>query len=100
MNSLHEECCSKESVAHWCIILLLSAHKKSVVGSMKAFTTINKSPVFTSLIELLGSHILRLMEESFIYIYIYIYPIGLVGRVFANGPGDLGSIPGQSYQRL
>ena len=38
----------------------------------------------------------------FIYIYIYIYiyccvfnrPIGLVVRVFANGPGDLGSIPG------
>ena len=32
-----------------------------------------------------------------IYIYIYIYTnrfIGLVGRVFANGPGDLGSIPG------
>ena len=25
---------------------------------------------------------------------IYIY-IGLVGRVFANGPGDLGSIPGR-----
>ena len=29
------------------------------------------------------------------YIYIYIYIIGLVGRVFANGPGDLGSIPGR-----
>ena len=29
------------------------------------------------------------------HIYIYIYwLIGLVGRVFANGPGDLGSIPG------
>ena len=26
-------------------------------------------------------------------IYIYIYIIGQVGRVFANGPGDLGSIP-------
>ena len=26
--------------------------------------------------------------------------IGLVRRVFANGPGDLGSIPGYSYQRL
>ena len=25
----------------------------------------------------------------------YICPIGLVGRVFANGPGDLCSIPGQ-----
>ena len=26
-------------------------------------------------------------------IYIYNRVIGLVGRVFANGPGDLGSIP-------
>ena len=27
--------------------------------------------------------------------FIYYGPIGLVGRVFANGPGDYGSIPGQ-----
>ena len=27
-------------------------------------------------------------------------PIGLVGRVFANGPGDRGSIPGRAIQRL
>ena len=27
-------------------------------------------------------------------IQLSITPIGLVGRVFANGPGDLGSIPG------
>ena len=37
--------------------------------------------------------------SSLIYIYIYIYiyhrAIGLMGRVFANGPGDNGSIPGQ-----
>ena len=35
--------------------------------------------------------------DIYIYIYIYIYInrlIGLVGKVFANGPGDLGSIPG------
>ena len=25
--------------------------------------------------------------------------IGLVGRVFANGPGDLGSIPGRVIQK-
>ena len=32
----------------------------------------------------------------YIYIYIYIVPdIGLAVRVFANGPGDLGSIPGR-----
>ena len=35
---------------------------------------------------------------SFLHIYIYIYilpDIGLGVRVFANGPGDLGSIPGR-----
>ena len=33
----------------------------------------------------------------YIYIYIYIYNrlIGQVGRVFANDPGDLSSIPGR-----
>ena len=36
-------------------------------------------------------------QELGVYIYIYIYdrPIGLIGRVFANGPGDLGLIPGR-----
>ena len=29
------------------------------------------------------------------YYNIYKLDIGLVGRVFANGPGDLGSIPGR-----
>ena len=52
-------------------------------------------------------------KHTYIYIYIYTHththkplvknnyqyisknwPIGLVGRVFTNGPGDLGSIPG------
>ena len=28
------------------------------------------------------------------YVFIKNWLIGLVGRVFANGPGDLGSIPG------
>ena len=33
---------------------------------------------------------------AYIYIYIYIYrSIGLVGRVFTNGPRDLGSIQGR-----
>ena len=31
----------------------------------------------------------------FIYIYIYIPDIGVAVRVFTNGPGDLGSIPGR-----
>ena len=34
---------------------------------------------------------------GYIYIYIYIYIhwlIGIVGRLFANRPGDMGSIPG------
>ena len=30
-----------------------------------------------------------------IYIYIYEPDIGLAVRVFSNGPGDLGSIPGR-----
>ena len=28
-------------------------------------------------------------------IYMYIYDFGIIARVFANGPGDLGSIPGR-----
>ena len=34
-------------------------------------------------------------KSSFPHIYIYIYDIGPAVRVFANGPGDLGSIPGR-----
>ena len=34
-------------------------------------------------------HIFYLKKKKLCYIF-----IGLVGRVFANGPGDLGSIPG------
>ena len=30
----------------------------------------------------------------YIYIYMYIYNIGIMVRVFANGPEDQGSIPG------
>ena len=29
----------------------------------------------------------------------HLIPDGLVGRVFANGPGDLGSIPGQAIPK-
>ena len=40
---------------------------------------------------------IHLFYDNVLYIYIYIYNrlIVLVGRVFANGPGDLGSIPGR-----
>ena len=34
-------------------------------------------------------------REIFIYLYIFIPDIGLAVRGFANGPGDLGSIPGR-----
>ena len=35
------------------------------------------------------------MADTYIYIYIYtVKYIGLVGRVFTNGPGDMGSAPG------
>ena len=33
------------------------------------------------------------------YMYIYVY-IGPVGRVFANEPGDLGSIPGHVIPKI
>ena len=39
-----------------------------------------------------------LYVSVYVYIYIYIYillDIGLAVRVFANGPGDLSSIPGR-----
>ena len=45
----------------------------------------------------------KLIEgTTYIYIYIYIYIyllISLVGRVFANGPGDQGSIPGRALPK-
>ena len=37
--------------------------------------------------------------HSYTYIYVYIPDIGLAVRVFANRPGDLGSIPGQSHTK-
>ena len=55
-------------------ILLLSAYSKSVAGSIKTFTPINKSPLsvvqqFMSSTELFGFYMLRSMEESIIFIY-------------------------------
>ena len=41
-----------------------------------------------------------LILNSPIWIILFFCFIGLVGRVFANGPGDLGSIQVTSYQRL
>ena len=35
-----------------------------------------------------------------VYIYIYIVGIGIMFRMFANGPGDLGSIPGRVIPSL
>ena len=37
---------------------------------------------------------MRLYIYICIYVYIHVYDIGPAVRVFANGPGDLGSIPG------
>ena len=39
--------------------------------------------------------LLPIFIQNIIYIYIFNWLIGLVDRVFANGPGDLGSIPGR-----
>ena len=37
-----------------------------------------------------------ILSRKLLYTYLMIvFIIGLVGRVFANGPGDLGSIPGR-----
>ena len=38
---------------------------------------------------------LSLFLSLFVWVYIYKPDIGLAVRVFANGPGDLGSIPGR-----
>ena len=37
----------------------------------------------------------KVYKLSLFYYLFYYRLIGLVGRVFANGPGDLGSIPGR-----
>ena len=47
-----------------------------------------------------STHVYNMCVYIYVYIYIYIYIyinrlIGLVGRVFANDSGDLGSIPGR-----
>ena len=34
------------------------------------------------------------------FIQVFCFHIGLVGRVFANGPGDLGSIPGRVIRKI
>ena len=39
-----------------------------------------------------GETLVDFSDSRHLYLYIYRL-IGLVGRVFANGPGDLGSIP-------
>ena len=36
----------------------------------------------------------KAMLPNYTFIHIYNWFIGLMGRVFANGPGDMGSIPG------
>ena len=44
------------------------------------------------------------LTSGYIYtetvLYIYNWPIGLVARVFANGLGDLGSIPGRVIPKI
>ena len=53
------------------------------------------------------SECLGIQAYIYIYIYIYIYKeknsclpaIGLMSRVFANGPGDRGSVPGRAIPK-
>ena len=45
-----------------------------------------------------SGNLLNAPHSSFVnkmYLLLLIWLIGLVGRVFTNGPGDLGSIPGR-----
>ena len=46
LNTKPEKCCSRESLAHWYTILLLSFSQRSASGSTQTFTTINKSLVW------------------------------------------------------
>ena len=39
--------------------------------------------------------LVRYLNWAFVYLDVYMSAIGLMSRVFANGPGDLGSIPGR-----
>ena len=41
--------------------------------------------------------IIRIYDLVIYFDIIFVRLIGLVGRVFANGPGDLGSIPGKTW---
>ena len=51
----------------------------------------------------LQTDILNFIKYIYIYIYIYIifnWLIGLVGRVFSNGLGDQGSVPGHVLPKI
>ena len=40
------------------------------------------------------------LKEVYTYIYIYVQLVGQVGRVFTNGLGDQGLIPGRVIQKI
>ena len=42
----------------------------------------------------------KILRLKLILLFTKEFPFGMMVRVFTNGPGDLGSIPVESYQRL
>ena len=47
------------------------------------------------------NHLIFVAREYLVLLYYYLVPdIGLAVRVFANGPGDLGSIPGRVIPKV
>ena len=67
--------------------------KENVKARMDFYITYNDNIVLNA-----SHYALRTFQLSPLYIYIYIY-IGLVSRVFANGPGDRDSMTRSSHTK-
>ena len=66
---------------------------QNIMRSIRQFKRINKKKICRQKMSIMSNQIS--IKEEMLSIYIYIPDIGLAVRVFANGPGDLGSIPGR-----
>ena len=65
------------------------------------FITIIYFRIYTSSVNYIGYFLWKLCLFALLFCYIYIYQlISLVGRVFANGLGDLGSITGRIIPKI
>ena len=72
--------------------------------SLPYVETFNSKVIKGCVPELRNRYVFFVFKDSYALCYIYMYishissgyvTIGQVGRVFANGPGDLGSFPGR-----